>query len=107
MNIKFSPGAVRCRVSSQELEILLSSRAVALELELPRNHRFRVSIKPVVIGGWKLESDPTGLWISIPHAELEALSLSLPNREGIEHDFGLVSGGAVQVGFEVDVHDSN
>lgn len=103
MNIKFSAAALRCRVSGQELEVLLSSRAIALELELPRNHRFRVNVKPTVIGGWQLDSDPTGLWLSIPHDELEALSRTLPSRKGLEHDFDLAGGGVLQVGFEVDV----
>lgn len=103
MNIKFSDGAVRCRVTRAELDSLLSSRAIALEVALPRDHAFRVSIRPAAVGGWLLQSDPTGLWITIPRAELEALSQSLPSREGIEKDFELASGGSVKVSFQVDM----
>lgn len=105
VNIKLSAAALRCRVSGQELEVLLSSRAVALELELPRNHRFRVDIKPALVGGWTLDSDPTGVWLSIPRDELEALSRTLPSRKGLEHAFELASGGVVRVEFEVDVRE--
>lgn len=106
MNIKLSDGAVRVRVVRAELEALISSRAVNLDLELPRNHVFRLNVRPAVIGGWKLESDPTGIWISIPRTELEALSQSLPSRDGLEHFFELASGRKIEVSFEVDIRES-
>lgn len=106
MNIRLSAGNVRVRVMRSELDTLLSSRAIKLELALPRNHLFRVNIRPAVIGGWSLESDPTGLWITIPRAELEALSQSLPSRDGLEHSFELANDGSVQVSFEVDVREN-
>lgn len=105
MNIKFSQGAVRCRVERSELEILLTSRAVKLEVDLPRHHTFRVNVRPAAIGGWLLDSDPTGLWITIPRAELETLAQSLPTRDGLEHRFDLAGGGTVLVSFEVDVRE--
>lgn len=105
MNIKFSDGAVRCRVTRPELDSLLSSRAIALEVALPRHHAFRINIRPAVIGGWLLQSDPTGLWITIPRAELETLAQSLPSRKGLEKSFELANGGSVKVSFEVDVKE--
>jgi len=103
MNIRFSEGSVRCRVTQGELDTLLSSRAVELALALPRNHTLRVNVKPGMIGGWRLDSDPTGVWITIPRSDLEALAQTLPSREGIEHRFELAGGGTVTVSFEVDV----
>ncbi|HEY4366397.1 MAG TPA: hypothetical protein VGN07_04125 [Steroidobacteraceae bacterium] len=105
MNIRFSPGAVRCRVNSKELDSLQSGRAITLEVALPRKHAFRANIRPGVVGGWLLDSDPTGLWITIPRTELELLAQSLPSRAGIEHKFDLVDGGTVLVSFEVDVKE--
>ena len=105
MNIKFSDGAVRCRVSRAELDRLLSGRAVALEVQLPRNHAFRANVWPGAMAGWQLESDPTGIWITIPKAELQALSESLPSKEGIEQEFDATE-GKVKVSFEVDVRES-
>jgi len=103
MNIRFSAGAIRCRVSPKELDSLQSGRAITLEVFLPRKHAFRANIRPGVVGGWLLDSDPTGLWITIPRAELEVLTQSLPSREGIEHKFDLADGGTVLVSFEVDL----
>src|SRR5690554_628805 len=102
MNIKLSQQAVRCRVSRAELERLLTGRAVALEVPLPRSHVFRASIWPGAIGGWQLESDPTGIWITIPKSELQALADSLPSKEGVEHAFE-TDEATVKVVFEVDV----
>lgn len=103
MNIKFSHGAVRCRVTQEELDALLLGRAIKLEVPLPRHHAFRMNVRPAVVGGWLLESDPTGYWIAIPRAALEALAQSLPSKDGIENAFDLGGGGTVRVNFEVDV----
>lgn len=103
MNVRFSTGAVRCRVTPKELDSLQSGRAISIEVMLPRKHAFRANVRPAVVGGWLLDSDPTGLWITIPRKELESLAQSLPSREGIEHKFDLADGGTVLVSFEVDV----
>jgi hypothetical protein len=103
MNIKFSTGAVRCRVTKEELDALLLGRSIKLEVPLPRHHAFRMNVRPVVVGGWLLESDPTGYWIAIPRASLETLAQSQPSKAGIENDFDLGGGGTVHVSFEVDV----
>jgi len=106
MNIRFSDEAVRCRVSRAELDRLLTGRAVALEVALPRNHVFRANVWPGAMTGWQLESDPTGIWITIPKGELQALAESLPNREGVEQEFDTAE-GKVKVSFEVDVREQN
>lgn len=103
MNVRLSEAAVRVRVTNAELQTLLSSRALTLEVALPRNHAFRVNVRPAAIGGWAFDSDPTGMWITIPRAELAELSESLPSRAGLEKSFELTNGGSVAVVFEVDV----
>lgn len=105
MNIKFSPQSLRCRVTRAELDRLLTGRAVTLEVELPRHHRFRFSVQPAVIGGWQLDSDPTGYWLSIPREELQALAETLPRKDGLEHAFPTTGVCEVTVSFEVDVRD--
>ncbi|MFL6547641.1 MAG: hypothetical protein ACJ8OJ_03050 [Povalibacter sp.] len=107
MNIKLSERALRVRVLRSEFDALLSSRAIKLDVELPRNHTFRVNVRPAMIGGWSLESDPTGLWIAIPRSELQALSQLLPSPEGLEHAFDVSSGGQILVSFEVDVREQS
>lgn len=104
MNIKFSNDAVRCRVTRDELERLLGGRAVTLEVSLPRNHVFKANVWPGAMGNWQLESDPTGIWITIPKSDLQALAESLPSKEGIEQEFETTD-GAVKVSFEVDVRN--
>ena len=105
MNVRFSEQTIRCRVKRAELEGLLRGRAVALEVALPRDHVFRVNVRPSPLEEWRLESDPTGIWVTIPTQALQSLADSVPSREGIEHAFELANGGSVVVTFEVDVKD--
>ena len=105
MNIRLSERALRCRVNQGELDRLLSGRAIALEVTLPRDHVFRMSVRPSTLDGWRLDSDPTGLWLTIARAELEWLSQSLPSKEGLEHTFDTANGGKLAVSFEVDLRD--
>jgi hypothetical protein len=101
--VRFSDGAVRCRVTQLELEELLRAGSLKLAVALPRNHQMQVTVRAAALGTWQLDSDPTGLWIGIPRGEIQQLSSGLPNREGITHTFELDAGQRVQVSFEVDV----
>jgi hypothetical protein len=105
MKVRFSDRAIRCRATRAELDQLLTGRAVALELSLPRDRRFRVNVRPAALETWQLESDPTGIWMSIPRSQLESLAQSLPSKEGVAHSFETDS-GSVLVSFEVDLRDS-
>ena len=62
-------------------------------------------MRPSALETWQLESDPTGIWVSIPRAQLEAFGKTLPSKEGIEHGFETAQ-GSVTVSFEVDLRDS-
>jgi hypothetical protein len=105
MNVRFSDRAIRCRATSVELEQLLTGRAIALELCLPRDRRFLVNVRPSALDTWQLDSDPTGIWVSIPRSRLEAFAKTLPNKQGIEQEFETAQ-GSVAVSFEVDLRDS-
>lgn len=102
MNVRFADRSIRFRVTQEELDRLLSGRAVVLEVPMPRSHVFRANVSSTTLGKWQLESDPTGLWLSLPRGELEQLSQTAPSKEGIDHDFESAD-GKVQVSFEVDV----
>jgi hypothetical protein len=102
MNVRFSDRAIRCRANAAELQQLLTGRAVALEICLPRDRKFRVNVRPAALDTWQLESDPTGIWVSIPRSRLEAFAQTLPSKQGIEHGFETAQGG-VTVTFEVDL----
>lgn len=105
MNVKFSLQALRCRATRAELDLLLTGRTVALEVELPRNHKFCVSVQSSPTGAWQLDSDPTGIWLTIPRGALQSLADSLPSKEGVERAFPIAEGREVMVSFEVDVRD--
>ena len=104
MNVRFSERAIRCRATAAELQQLLTGRAIGLELCLPRDRKFRVNVRPSALETWQLESDPTGIWVSIPRSRLEAFAQTLPSKEGIEHGFETALGG-VTVSFEVDLRE--
>jgi hypothetical protein len=105
MNVRFSEQAIRCRATSAELQQLLTGRALTLELNLPRDRRFRLSVRPAALETWQLDSDPTGIWLSIPRSQLQALAETLPSKEGLERSFETAQ-GSVTVRFEVDLRDS-
>jgi hypothetical protein len=105
MKLRLSPGGIRFRVSKAELENLLSGRAISLEVVLPRDHVYRANVRPSVLGKWQLDTDPTGLWLTIPAGELQDLSEALPSREGLQHRFDLTMGAPLEVSFQVDVKD--
>jgi hypothetical protein len=102
MNVRFSDGAIRCRATQAELQHLLTGRAIGLELCLPRDRKFRINVRPAALDTWQLESDPTGIWLSIPRSRLEEFAQTLPSKAGIEHDFATEQGG-LTVTFEVDL----
>src|SRR5262245_45954475 len=105
MNVRFSDHAIRCRATAAELQQLQSGRARELEICLPRDRRFLVNVRPSALEKWQLESDPTGIWVSIPRSQLDALAQTLPSKEGIEHGFETAQ-GIVVVSFEVDLKKS-
>jgi hypothetical protein len=107
MNIRFSDRHIRFRVARHELDRLLSGRSLSLDVPMPRSHQFRASINVTPLGDWQLDSDPTGLWLSIPRSALEALIEAHPQKEGLQHVFQTDGGGALAVAFEVDLRQEN
>lgn len=101
MNLRFATHSIRIRVSADEFNQLRSGKSLALEVPLPRGHAFRAKVNQSVTD-WQFDSDPTGLWLSIPRKELDTLANALPNREGVLHGFS-TNHGELQVSLEVDV----
>jgi hypothetical protein len=101
MDVRFSGQALYCHISRVELARLASGRSVDLIVALPRDHTFRVSLRSSAMnaerGGWQLASDPTGLWVTIPRAELEQLGQTESFAERLVHDFPLSAQQKVQV----------
>ena len=102
MNVRFTADSIRCRFTPAEFQLLNSGRAVELIVALPRNHAFKINVRPSALNQWQLASDPTGIWITVPASELKLLAETLPSREGIERSFELDT-GSILVILEVDV----
>lgn len=101
MNLRFATQGIRIRVSTDELMQLQAGKSLGLEVSLPRGHAFRAKVNQSN-ADWLFDSDPTGLWFSIPRAELEALARTMPSKEGVTHVFS-TNHGELQVALEVDV----
>jgi hypothetical protein len=101
MDVRFSGQALYCQITRAELATLISGRSVDLIVSLPKHRTFRVSVRPSAMsadrGGWALDSDPTGLWLTIPRAELEQLGQTETFAERLMHDFPLSSSQQMQV----------
>lgn len=105
VDMRFSGQALHCQIGRSELERLVSGRSVDLVVALPRHHAFRVSIRPSAMnaerGGWQLDSDPTGIWVTVPRAELEQLGQTTTFAERLVHDFPVTSEARAQLILEV------
>jgi hypothetical protein len=101
VDVKFSGQVLYCQITRSELDRLLSGRALDLNVALPRNHSFRVSVRPSAMaadrGGWQLDSDPTGIWVTIPRAEIEMLGQTTTFAERLMRDFAVSTKESVQV----------
>ena len=106
MNLRFAAHSIRVRVSPEEFTQLHGGKPLGLDVPLPQGHSFRVKVNRSNNTDWQFESDPTGLWLSIPRTELDGLSQELPSKEGVVHAFG-TNRGDLQVSFEVDVKPGN
>jgi hypothetical protein len=106
MDVRFSGQAMCCQISRPELATLASGRSVDLIVALPRHRSFRISVRPSAMsadrGGWQLASDPTGIWLTIPHAELEQLGQTEAFAERLMREFPVSSTQQMQVILEAE-----
>ena len=101
MNLRFAPNSIRIRTTADEFAQLHAGKALGLEVSLPRGHAFRAKVNQSNTSDWQFDSDPTGLWLSIPRGELDALAQILPSKEGVMHGFGTQQ-GELRICLEVD-----
>lgn len=101
MDVRFSSRALYCQITRSELERLSSGRTVDLVVQLPKHHSFRMSVRPSPLsadrGGWQLDSDPTGMWLTIPRSELELLGQTTTFAERLARDFAVTDQERLQV----------
>ena len=105
MDVHFAGQTLHCQLSRSELQRLATGRAVDLQVLLPRNHSFKITVRPSAMpaerGGWQLDSDPTGIWLSVPSTQIELLGQTESFSERLMRDFPVSGGGQVQVILEV------
>lgn len=106
MNMRFAENSIRLRVTSDEFAQLRIGKTMALEVPLPQGHLFRAKLNMAPNGHWHFDSDPTGMWISVPRQDIDALAGELPSKEGVAHAFATQK-GELQVSLEVDVKRNN
>jgi hypothetical protein len=102
MNLRFDTHSIRIRVSNDEFQRLQAGKSLGLDVSLPHGHAFRAKVNRSNNSDWQFDSDPTGLWLSIPRVELDGLAQALPSKEGVVHAFG-THHGELQITLEVDV----
>ena len=102
MNMRFSENSIRLRVTSDEFAQLRIGKTMALEVSLPQGHLFRAKLNMATNGHWHFDSDPTGIWISVPRRDIDSLAEDLPSKDGVVHAFATQK-GELQVSLEVDV----
>ncbi len=91
MDVRFSGQSLYCQITRSELARVAAGLSVDLIFQLPKHRSFRVSLRPSSMsadrGGWALESDPTGIWLTIPRAELEMLGQTTTFAERLTREF--------------------
>lgn len=103
MNIRFADKQIRFRIATEELDRLLTGRSLALEVSMPRSHRFRASVATTQLDKWQLDQDPTGIWLTVPRAAVTEFAKSLPSKEGLQHRFAVGAADELSVVLEVDL----
>jgi hypothetical protein len=104
MDVRFSAHAVFFQIGRSELQRLSAGLALDLIVQLPKHRSFRVSLRPsplsVERGGWQLDSDPTGIWLTIPRTELELLGQTTTFAERLVREFPVSDTEQIQVVLE-------
>lgn len=110
MDVRFSGQTLYCQISRSELGCLAAGRAIDLKVALPRHHAFRMSVRPSAMsadrGGWQIETDPTGIWLTIPRTELELLGQTTTFAERLMREFPVSATETVKVVLEAVADDS-
>jgi hypothetical protein len=104
VDVRFSAQALFCQITRSELERLAAGLSIDLIFQLPKHRSFRVSLRPSSMsadrGGWQLDSDPTGIWLTVPRAELEPLGQTTTLAERLVHEFAISDTEKLQVFLE-------
>lgn len=101
MNIRFSDGEIRFRVTTQEFEKLKQGDYVQLET-IPLTFVVTIAKKPLD-QAMVIDLSCSAVQLVISPQEMKAFQSRLPSKHGIEKTLPLGTGKSIDVVFEVDV----
>lgn len=101
MNLQFAANRIHIHATADEFQQLCDNRTLTLDVPLPHGHAFRAKLNTISSSDWLCESDPTGLWLSMPRRELRELAAAQPGQVGLVHHFD-TQRGDLEISFEVD-----
>lgn len=101
MNVRFSDGEIRFRVTMPEFDRLIKGEYLQLET-IPLTFVVQMAKKPVE-QAMVIDLSCGAVHLVISPEEVEALQTRLPSKEGIEKHLSLGMGKSIDVAFEVDV----
>lgn len=87
MDLQFAAASIGIRINREELSKLYAGNSIGLNVSMPCSHMFRVKLGQTNLSGWQFDSDPTGLWLSVPRAQLALLVDNPTAHKSIEHQF--------------------
>ena len=87
MDLRFAAASIGIRINRDELSKLYAGNSIGLSVSMPRSHAFCVKLSQANLSDWQFDSDPTGLWLSVPRAELALLVEKATGQKSIEHQF--------------------
>jgi hypothetical protein len=80
------------RLAPLERAEFLRGRAVSIAVDLPRRRSLSVSIASSLVGDWRCDSDPTGIWINVPRG-----ACGEPLAPELVHEFVVDDGRALRL----------
>ncbi len=101
MNIRFSDGEIRFRVTAQEFEKLNKGEYVQLET-IPLTFVVTIAKKPLD-QAMVIDLSCSAVQLVISPEEMKSFQARLPSKHGIEKTLSMGMGKTIDVAFEVDV----
>lgn len=106
MRVQLENDTIRVRVDEDELDVLLQGGALSGSTAFGQVFTMRYAFDATPASVCGLSGDASAWRIGVPHADLEALKLSLPNKDGLFFEIPGHESVATTVRFDVDVKDS-
>ena len=96
MIVEFATAQIRIRCTREEYDELVRGRSVELDASLPGRRKIAFNVASTLTGGWRLEADPTGVWLSLPRDDLRVTEPPVT----LAHEFAIDAGSSLRVRVE-------